>query len=134
MRMPRWLVLILFGRAKNASRRFASIKEMYQRALAMARKPPRRSCRRFGQRRRIPSTPKNSLVEKWNSKGNNLIEALRDWQDESLDKHLLPYPVLGNAETLKLGELANRNLTILHMHDRFGHRLDEVEFHPVWHE
>src|SRR6185369_16513072 len=42
--------------------------------------------------------------------------------------------LLGKAETLKLGELANRNPPVLHTHDRFGNRIDEVEFHPAWHE
>jgi putative acyl-CoA dehydrogenase len=41
---------------------------------------------------------------------------------------------LGRAETLKLGELANRYPPVLRTHDRFGHRLDEVEFHPAYHE
>ena len=42
--------------------------------------------------------------------------------------------LLGKAETLKLGELANRHPPVLHTHDRFGNRIDEVEFHPAWHE
>lgn len=42
--------------------------------------------------------------------------------------------LLGRAETLRLGELANRYPPVLHTHDRFGHRTDEVEFHPAWHE
>ncbi len=42
--------------------------------------------------------------------------------------------LLGQAETLRLGELANRYPPVLHTHDRFGHRIDEVEFHPAWHE
>lgn len=42
--------------------------------------------------------------------------------------------LLGNAETLRLGELANRNPPLLRTHDRFGNRIDEVEFHPAWHE
>lgn len=42
--------------------------------------------------------------------------------------------LVGKAETLRLGELANRNPPLLHTHDRFGHRVDEVEFHPAWHE
>ena len=42
--------------------------------------------------------------------------------------------LLGKSETLRLGELANRNPPVLHTHDRFGHRIDEVEFHPAWHE
>lgn len=42
--------------------------------------------------------------------------------------------LLGRAETLKLGELANRYTPVLRTHDRFGHRIDEVEFHQAYHE
>jgi putative acyl-CoA dehydrogenase len=42
--------------------------------------------------------------------------------------------LLGRAETLKLGELANRYAPVLRTHDRFGNRIDEVEFHPAYHE
>ena len=42
--------------------------------------------------------------------------------------------VCGRAETLRLGELANRHSPALRTHDRFGHRIDEVEYHPAWHE
>lgn len=42
--------------------------------------------------------------------------------------------LLGRAETLRLGELANRYTPVLRTHDRFGHRIDEVEFHPAYHE
>lgn len=42
--------------------------------------------------------------------------------------------VLGQAATLRLGELANRYLPTLRTHDRFGHRVDEVDYHPAWHE
>jgi len=31
--------------------------------------------------------------------------------------------LLGKSETLRLGELANRNPPVLHTHDRFGHRI-----------
>ena len=41
---------------------------------------------------------------------------------------------VGSAEVLALGELANRHGPILHTRDRFGRRIDEVEFHPAWHE
>jgi putative acyl-CoA dehydrogenase len=40
----------------------------------------------------------------------------------------------GSARVMELGHLANRNLPVLKSHDRFGHRIDEVEFHPAWHE
>jgi putative acyl-CoA dehydrogenase len=42
--------------------------------------------------------------------------------------------LMGRSENLRLGELANRHPPTLHTHDRFGHRVDEVEFHPAWHE
>jgi putative acyl-CoA dehydrogenase len=32
------------------------------------------------------------------------------------------------------GRLANENKPVLHTHDRYGNRIDEVEFHPAWHE
>jgi putative acyl-CoA dehydrogenase len=32
------------------------------------------------------------------------------------------------------GEQANRNVPVLRTHDRYGHRIDEVDFHPSWHE
>ena len=42
--------------------------------------------------------------------------------------------ILGSAETLELGNLANKNTPVLQTHDRFGNRLDTVEFHPSYHE
>ena len=36
-------------------------------------------------------------------------------------------------EALWWGALANENPPRLRTHDRFGNRLDEVEFHPAWH-
>src|SRR6266850_1006942 len=42
--------------------------------------------------------------------------------------------LMGSAGTLRLGELANRHPPTLHTHDRFGYRVDKVEFHPAWHE
>ncbi|MGD9946143.1 MAG: acyl-CoA dehydrogenase family protein, partial [Burkholderiaceae bacterium] len=40
---------------------------------------------------------------------------------------------LGAAETLELGRLANEYPPVFKPYDRFGHRIDEVEFHPAWH-
>ena len=33
-----------------------------------------------------------------------------------------------------MGRLANANPPELRTYDRYGHRIDEVEFHPAWHE
>lgn len=40
----------------------------------------------------------------------------------------------GTFEAQEWGRLANENPPILHTHDRYGNRADEVEFHPAWHE
>ena len=42
--------------------------------------------------------------------------------------------ILGKAETLELGSHANKYPPILKTHDRFGNRLDAVEFHSSYHE
>ncbi|MEU3252646.1 acyl-CoA dehydrogenase family protein [Streptomyces sp. NPDC006997] len=39
----------------------------------------------------------------------------------------------GSAEAQEWGELANRHEPVLRTHDRYGHRVDEVDFHPSWH-
>ena len=40
---------------------------------------------------------------------------------------------LGEPDTVALGFAANRNLPQLQSFDRFGHRVDEIEYHPAWH-
>jgi len=42
--------------------------------------------------------------------------------------------VTGSAETRLLARQANRILPELRTHDRFGNRVDQIEFHPAWHE
>src|SRR3954469_19774991 len=40
----------------------------------------------------------------------------------------------GSSAVLDWGDKANKVTPILRTHDRFGHRVDEVEFHPAWHQ
>jgi putative acyl-CoA dehydrogenase len=37
------------------------------------------------------------------------------------------------GEALQWGFEANEHPPVLHTHDRYGNRIDEVEFHPAWH-
>ncbi|MEV5662839.1 acyl-CoA dehydrogenase family protein [Streptomyces flaveolus] len=39
----------------------------------------------------------------------------------------------GSAQVREWGAQANENPPVLRTHDRYGHRLDEVDFHPAWH-
>ncbi|WP_372826730.1 isovaleryl-CoA dehydrogenase [Polaromonas sp.] len=41
---------------------------------------------------------------------------------------------LGSAEMQTHARLANVHTPVLHSHDRFGRRVDQVEFHPSYHE
>lgn len=53
-----------------------------------------------------------------------------NWADEKL---AALGSTLGSEQCLKLGEDANRHPPQLRSFDRFGHRIDEVEFHPAYH-
>lgn len=69
------------------------------------------------------------------SKDKALVECIAKsgagWADERLEAF---GQLIGREETIKLGYLANENTPVLKTHDRFGHRIDEVEFHPAWHQ
>ena len=39
----------------------------------------------------------------------------------------------GGPEAQRWAEEANRYVPVLRTHDRYGHRIDEVDFHPAWH-
>jgi putative acyl-CoA dehydrogenase len=41
--------------------------------------------------------------------------------------------VVGSAESIALGAQANQHPPVLRTHDRYGHRIDEVEYHPAYH-
>jgi Adaptive response protein AidB N-terminal domain len=42
--------------------------------------------------------------------------------------------LIGSPELEELSRAANTYVPTLHTHDRFGGRLDRVEFHPAYHE
>jgi putative acyl-CoA dehydrogenase len=64
-----------------------------------------------------------------------LVEAVRregaDWAEQRITT---VGALAGSERAQKLGALANENPPKLKTHDRYGHRVDEVEFHPAWHE
>jgi putative acyl-CoA dehydrogenase len=63
-----------------------------------------------------------------------LREALeREGGAWALDRARDTGAVAGSAEALAHGRRAERNEPVLRTHDRFGHRIDEVELDPSWH-
>ncbi|MFD8933826.1 acyl-CoA dehydrogenase family protein [Streptomyces sp. NPDC059578] len=62
--------------------------------------------------------------------GRHLDPALRDAAEAELS---LLGRAAGSAQVQEWGALANENPPALRTHDRYGHRIDEVAFHPAWH-
>jgi putative acyl-CoA dehydrogenase len=64
-----------------------------------------------------------------------LKEAVRregaGWAEEKLARY---GDRIGSEEVIRWGFQANENPPVLKTHDRFGNRIDEVEYHPAWHE
>ncbi len=64
-----------------------------------------------------------------------LTEALRreggEWGEERVRE---AGAFAGSARAIRWGFEANENPPELRTHDRLGNRIDEVEFHPAWHE
>lgn len=52
-----------------------------------------------------------------------------DWADNRLAE----YGALAGGELMALGAAANKHVPELKTHDRFGNRIDEVEYHPSYH-
>ena len=75
-----------------------------------------------------PLAPRNLFTE-----NTPLVEAVRRegaaWAEDTLTK----VGAEAGGEPLEWGRLANENPPVLKTHDRYGHRIDQVEFHPAWH-
>jgi len=53
------------------------------------------------------------------------------WADAELDRF---GELTGSARLIELGFQANENKPVLRTHDRYGNRINEVRFHPAYHE
>ncbi|MGH3734120.1 MAG: acyl-CoA dehydrogenase family protein [Micromonosporaceae bacterium] len=64
-----------------------------------------------------------------------LLEGLRREGAEWAEVEVRELGKLAGGEWAQsLAEQANRHEPVLRTHDRYGNRIDEVEFHPAWHE
>jgi putative acyl-CoA dehydrogenase len=62
-----------------------------------------------------------------------LVEAVQREGAGWAEERLLAMGDEVGGEPLEWGRLANENPPVLKTHDRYGNRIDEVEFHPAWH-
>ena len=64
-----------------------------------------------------------------------LVEAVtREAPGRAVDELTSLGRLAGSAEAQRWGEQANESPPVLRSHDRFGHRLDRVDYHPAYHE
>lgn len=64
-----------------------------------------------------------------------LMEALiREGGQWGVDEVTELGAISGSATARRWGDLADRNRPVLHTHDRYGHRVDEIEYDPAYHE
>ncbi len=63
-----------------------------------------------------------------------LVEAVRREGAAWFEDRLRRLGREAGGDALEWGAQANENPPVLKTHDRFGHRIDEVEFHPSWHK
>jgi putative acyl-CoA dehydrogenase len=63
-----------------------------------------------------------------------LLECLRREGAGWAEDRVAAMGPLAGGEAITWGRQANENPPRLRTHDRFGHRIDEVEFHPAWHQ
>jgi len=81
------------------------------------------------------STNQAPPLEGWNLFTENrvLVEGLRREGGAAWESRAAELGDELGGEPLEWGRLANENPPRLRTHDRFGERIDEVEFHPSWH-
>ena len=76
-----------------------------------------------------PLEPYN-LLQTDRALGASLVREKAGWAADELNAL---GKTLGEPETTRLGFAANVYPPVLRAFDRYGHRIDEVEFHPAWH-
>ena len=68
------------------------------------------------------------------SENRPLLETFRREGTAARETECATFGLLCGGRPLELGRVANENPPSLRAFDRYGERIDEVEFHPAWHE
>lgn len=100
MRLPKWLLRILFGTA-DRNRSFDEIHNAYlarlnQGAQAGKYTPPPESAVKNAEQRRA------ELMHDWQAAWDSLLKSLESWTDEQLGRLRLPHPILGKLSVREM--------------------------------
>ncbi|MGH8979858.1 MAG: acyl-CoA dehydrogenase family protein, partial [Acidimicrobiales bacterium] len=87
-----------------------------------------------GATHRVTNQPP-PLVEYDVAEDATLLAGLRAWGAQTAEAEVHAVGRLaGSSHTAEMSRVVNVQPPVLRTHDRYGHRVDEVEFHPYWHE
>lgn len=97
MRLPRFVLRLLFGTTDQPSRRYIEIREMYRKELQRGVDPGRYApdLKEIPSSQRAAEKTKRQLLEDWRKVGKDLVGCIESWYDYNLDKYKLPHPTLG---------------------------------------
>jgi hypothetical protein len=95
MKLPKLFLFILFGTPKKSSRRFTQIKEEYRRELVKGARATGRYIPVVEERSVDFEQVKQGILRKWDETGKRVLDVLQGWNEERLDKYVLPHPILG---------------------------------------
>ena len=88
LRLPRFVLKLRFGLAKEPSRTFSELLEAYRQKLdegaTAGRYTPKPNKR-----------GRDAIMENWHMAGKEINRALANWSEEDLNEYRLPHPLLG---------------------------------------
>ncbi|MCI0490134.1 MAG: isovaleryl-CoA dehydrogenase [Blastocatellia bacterium] len=82
-------------------------------------------------RNQPPPLERYNLFERDRALAEGLRREGADWAEEQVSEF---GALMGTRHMIELGFQANRYTPVLRTHDQFGNRIDEVEYHPAYHE
>ncbi len=104
MRMPHFLLGLMFGASDKPSRQYLQIKEAYLSHLQMGAQAGRFA----PEYKEIPATQaeaeviRRKTIRRWRRTSRSMVRSLRGWTDHRLDKYLLPHPILGKLSVREM--------------------------------
>jgi hypothetical protein len=95
LKLPTFLLAILFGKASVSSKRVGQIKQVYLEKLAEGAKASRAFIPKNNKNLSDPAKAKDLLLAEWNKATEKLMLSFSQWNEDELEKIRLPHPILG---------------------------------------
>lgn len=95
LRLPTFLLAILFGKATVGSKRIGQIKQIYLGKLAEGAKASRAFTPKSDNNPSDPAKSKDFLLAKWDKATEKLMLSFSEWNENDLETIRLPHPILG---------------------------------------